>query len=264
MLGAIAGDIIGSVFEGAPIKHRHFPLFVPSSRFTDDTVLTVAVAQALLTDGDYARAIKTFGRRYPDAGYGGLFVRWLFSEQSGGYHSWGNGAAMRVSPVGFALSTESEVLAEARRQAMVTHDHPEGIRGAQAVALAIFLARRGLPAPQLRQELEQRFGYTLSRTLAEIRPHYAFDVSARGSVPEALCAFLESRSYEDAVRGAVSLGGDSDTQACMAGAIAEAAYGLPPDIATRTRRRLPTEFLDVIDDFYQTWNLIRSWGDNHG
>ncbi len=234
MMGAIAGDIVGSVYEAMPCKRKDFPLFRDDCSFTDDTVLTLAVANAILGDGDYQAAVLELGRAWPHAGYGASFFRWLHTDNPGPYNSWGNGAAMRVSPVGFAFDTEEDVLREAARSAAITHDHPEGIKGAQAVALAVWMARTGRDKPAIRHELETRFDYDLGRTLAAIRPEYRFDVSCQGSVPEAVIAFLESDSWEDAVRNAVSLGGDADTQACIAGGIAEAFYG-PLDEATRAR-----------------------------
>ena len=256
MLGAIAGDVIGSVYEGRPIKTTDFPLFSPRSRFTDDTVLTVAVAHALLHDGDYAATLKRFARRYPDAGYGGSFYQWMQSEQTEPYGSWGNGAAMRVSPVGFALDDAEDVLREARRSAAVSHDHPEGIKGAQATALAVFRARTGADPPAIRREIADRFGYDMDRTLDGIRPTYRFDVSCQGSVPESIIAFLESAGYEDAVRKAISLGGDADTMACIAGGVAQAFYGEVPDaIEEEVRGRLPAELLEVVDAFYEAYDL---------
>jgi ADP-ribosylglycohydrolase len=250
MLGAIAGDVIGSTYEARPVKTADFELFPRGSRFTDDTVLTVATADALLGDGDYANAYRRYGRAYPNAGYGGSFYRWLLSEDAGAYNSWGNGAAMRVSPVGFALNTVEDVLAEAARSAAVTHDHPEGIKGAQATALAVFLARTGADKEDIRSEIECRLGYDLGRSLDGIRPTYRFDVSCQGSVPESLIAFLESTDYESAVRNAVSLGGDADTMACIAGGIAQTFYGaVPGQIAREVRSRLPGGFLDVLDRF---------------
>ncbi len=251
MLGAIAGDIAGSVYEWAPVKHTDFPLYTEASRFTDDSVLTIAVAEALLDGEDYVAALQRWGQKYPDAGYGGTFIQWLFNTNPVPYNSWGNGSAMRVSPVGFAADSIDTVLREARRSAAVTHDHPEGIKGAQATALAIFLARNGASKDVIRAELEQRFGYDLGRTLDEIRPNYRFDVSCQGSVPEAIIAFLESEHFEDALRKSISLGGDSDTQACIAGGIAEAFYGgVPEAIAHEVRKRLPGEFIEVIERFY--------------
>ncbi|MBN1260154.1 MAG: ADP-ribosylglycohydrolase family protein [Anaerolineae bacterium] len=260
MLGAIAGDVIGSVYERHPIKTTAFPLFRSRSRFTDDTVLTVAVADAILYGGDYATVIRTYGRRYPRAGYGGLFQRWLASDHPEPYNSWGNGSAMRVSPVGYAFATVDEVLREARRTAEITHNHPEGIKGAQAAALAVFLARTGADKETIRAEIGGRFGYDLQRTVAQLRPTYAFDVSCQGSVPEALIAFLDAVDFEDAVRQAVSLGGDSDTLACIAGAIAEAhdahrGRAIPAPIVRQVRSRLPEDFLHIIDHFHQRYPL---------
>jgi ADP-ribosylglycohydrolase len=219
MLGAIAGDIIGSVYEARSVKTINFELFPSRARFTDDTALTLATAEALLGDGDYAGAYRRYGRAFPNAGYGGSFFGWLFSEHAGPYHSWGNGAAMRVSPVGFALETVEGVLAEAAKSASVTHSHPEGIKGAQATALAVFLARSGERRAKIKSEIQRRFGYDLGRSIDAIRPGYCFDVSCQGSVPESLIAFLESTDYESAVGNAISLGGDADTVACIAGVV---------------------------------------------
>jgi ADP-ribosylglycohydrolase len=250
MIGAIAGDIIGSVYEHDPIKSKDFPLFHPRCEFTDDTVLTVAVADAITSGAPYLQAIRRFGQRYPDAGYGGTFARWLHSPAPQPYGSWGNGAAMRVCPVGFAFATEEDVLEHARKTAAITHDHPEGIKGAQATALAVLLARTGHDKPAIRRRIAASFGYDLNRTLETIRPHYSFDASCQGTVPEALIAFLESDSYEDAVRNAISLGGDSDTLACIAGGIAEAFYGSVPDhILEKVRQILPTDLWDVTQRF---------------
>jgi ADP-ribosylglycohydrolase len=256
MLGAIAGDVIGSVYEHHRIKTTDFPLFQAHSHFTDDTVLTVAVADAILRQADYGETLKAFGRRYPDAGYGSSFYNWLMAAQSQPYHSWGNGAAMRVSPVGFACATAERVLAEAERTAAVSHNHPEGIKGAQAAALAVFLARHGASKEAIRADIAARFGYDLHRTVDDIRPGYTFDVSCQGSVPEALIAFLDSTSYEDAVRQAISLGGDSDTLACIAGGVAQAFYReIPAPIVREVRDRLPAEFLQVIDRFEAAYPL---------
>ncbi|MCB9419773.1 MAG: ADP-ribosylglycohydrolase family protein [Ardenticatenaceae bacterium] len=254
MIGAIAGDVIGSVFERRPIKTTDFPLFSPHSRFTDDTVLTVAVAYAILNGIDYGEAIQDFGRRYPNAGYGGSFFNWLLVEERRPYNSWGNGSAMRVSPVGWAFDSLDAVLAEAEKSAAVTHNHPEGIMGAQATAVAIHLARKGHSKTDIKAEISRRFGYDLERTVDGIRPFYHFDVSCQGSVPESIIAFLESDSVEDAIRKAVSLGGDTDTMGCIAGGIAEAFYGqIPPKITSEVRRRLPDEFLTIIDTFQSTF-----------
>lgn len=229
MLGAIAGDIIGSRFEHAAFKSTEFSLFHPRCRFTDDTVLTVALADSLLHGVPYVELLKSYYQSYPHAGYGGNFHRWARSDRSEPYNSWGNGSAMRVSPVGFAFDTLEEVLDQARRSAEVTHDHPEGIKGAQAVASSVFLARAGQTREQIKEYVEKSFGYDLSTPLEKIRPRYCFEVSCRASVPQAIRSFLESRDFEDAVRLAVSLGGDSDTLACMAGGIAQAFYGGVPE-----------------------------------
>ncbi len=254
MIGAIAGDIIGSAYEFHPIKTKDFPLFPPGARFTDDSVLTVAIAHAILTGADYGEAVRTWGLRFPNAGYGSGFRRWLWAAQPRPYGSWGNGAAMRVSAVGFAFASRDEVLAEARRTAAITHDHPEGIRGAEATALAIFLARAGRTRAQVRVQVAAHSGYDLDRTLAELRPAYAFDPSCQGTVPAALIAFLESASYEDAVRNAVSLGGDADTLACIAGGVAAAFYGgVPPAIRAAVERILAPELWQVVLAFEQRY-----------
>lgn len=256
MFGAIAGDIIGSVYEQFPIKTTSFPLFSKFSRFTDDTVLTLAIADAILNKIDYATALKTYGRRYPAAGYGMSFHRWIHSCSSEPYNSWGNGSAMRVSPVGFAFDTIEEVLKEAEKTAAVTHNHPEGIKGAQATALAVFLASQGSSKAQIRQEINARFSYNLERSLDEIRPGYFFDVSCQGSVPESMIAFFESVDFEDAVRQAISLGGDSDTMGCIAGGIAQAFYGeIPKEIIIEVKKRLPSEFLTIIDQFNSKFGI---------
>ena len=260
MLGAIAGDVIGSVYERLPVRSTDFPLFPRGARFTDDTVLTIATAEAILTGGDYRDAYLSWGRRYPAAGYGPGFKRWLQRDHPATPPSLGNGSAMRVSPVGWAFSSEDEVLREARRSAVVSHDHPEGIKGAQAVALAVYLARTGATKGDIRREIADRFGYDLDRTIAEIRPTYRlgvrFDMTCEGSVPEAIVAFLDSESYEDAVRLAVSLAGDSDTQACIAGAIAEAHFGsVPTEIASEVQSRLTPEMIAVLDRFRRNYPL---------
>ncbi|MFL5381335.1 MAG: ADP-ribosylglycohydrolase family protein [Longimicrobiaceae bacterium] len=250
MLGAIAGDVIGSVHEHTMQKSATFPLFTPRSRFTDDTVLTVATAEAILTGTPYGMAYHVYGRRYPDAGYGGLFIDWLMSNRPRSYHGWGNGSAMRVSPIGWAFHTREEVLREAERSAAFTHDHPEGIKGAQATALAVFLARCGASKEDIRDELSELFDYDLRRNIDQIRDGYQPDVSCRGSVPEAIIAFLDASCFEDAIRLAVSLGGDADTQATIAGGIAEAFHRhVPALIAVKVRNLLPPEFIDIIDRF---------------
>lgn len=252
MLGAMIGDIIGSVYEWHNIKTEEFDFLKSDCFFTDDTVLTAATAKALMGGMSYVEAYQDFARRYPGRGYGGNFSHWIHADNPKPYNSWGNGSAMRISPVGFAFDSVDEVLAEAERSAAVTHNHPEGIKGAQATALAILLGRQGATLEDIRREITIRFEYDLNRTLDEIRPGYRFDVSCQGSVPEAMIAFLESTSYEDAVRKAISLGGDSDTIACITGGIAEAFYGGVPDkIAEKGRSYLPEEFLEIVDEFYE-------------
>ena len=255
MLGAIAGDIIGSVYEGKKhwmrVRSADFqPLFSPHARFTDDTVLTVAVADALLHGLDLVESLKGYFARYPGAGFGGDFKRWAASEATEPYGSWGNGSAMRVSPVGWAFDTLDEVLYRSKETARVTHDHPEGVKGAQATAAAIFLARTGSTKAEVRDEIERRFQYDLSFRLDDIRPTFAFDSSCQGTVPPALVAFLESDDYESTVRLAISLGGDCDTLACIAGSVAEAFYGgVPEAIRGRALAVLDDELHAVVAEF---------------
>lgn len=258
MIGVIAGDVIGSAHEHALTKCTDFPLFNPHCRFTDDTVLTIATAYAILTSSPYATAYRLFGRHYPDAGYGGSFYDWLFAEEPRPYNSWGNGSAMRVAPVGFAFEKADDVLREAALSAAVTHNHEEGIKGAQATALAVFMARSGASKDDIRKDLVQRFGYNLHRTVEQIRPVYRWDVSCQRSVPEAIVAFLDSSDVEDSIRLAVSLGGDADTQAAIAGGIAEAYYRhVPQAIVEPVRQRLPAAFIEIIDGFEEAFPLKR-------
>jgi ADP-ribosylglycohydrolase len=269
MLGAIAGDIIGSVYEGkvAWMSARtpgFRPLFHPLCRFTDDTVLTVAVAESLLRGADLVDLFKDYARRYPRAGYGGNFRRWAASDDREPYQSWGNGSAMRVSPVGFAYDSLAEVLLRARRTAEVTHDHPEGINGALATAAAVFLARTGGDKEQIRDYVERTFGYRLDRSIDELRPRFQFDVSCRRTVPPAIRAFLESTDYESAVRLAVSLGGDADTLGCIAGGIAQAYYGVPAEIRDRAMRELDEPLRAIVEEFEERFpHPARSIGMGH-
>jgi ADP-ribosylglycohydrolase len=235
MIGAIAGDIIGSVYEYSHGKVTDFQLFQFESKFTDDTVLTVAVADCLLHKKDYAKTIKEYARRYPNAGYGGSFVVWMDSPDSKPYNSFGNGSAMRVSPVGFFE---------------VTHNHPEGIKGAQATAAAVFLARTGSSKPEIKDYVTKQFGYNLDRKLDDIRKTYDYDITCQGTVPESIIAFLESKDYEDAIRKAISLVGDADTLACITGGIAQAFYKhISPEIIVETRKRLTSDLLKIVDQF---------------
>lgn len=250
LLGAIAGDIIGSRYEWHPVKTTDFELLHDDCFFTDDTVLTIAVASALLQGGTFAEEIWDLGNRYPDRGYGNNFMRWLSGSKKEPYHSYGNGSALRVSPIGWAFNTVEDVLENAYQSAVVTHDHPEGIKGAQSVALAVWMSRQKSSKEEIRSEITKRFGYDLDRTLAEIRPLYTFDVTCQGSVPEAIIAFLESQDYESAVRNAISLGGDADTQAAIAGSIAEAYYGpISNELVHFVKKVLPDEFWKVIKEF---------------
>ena len=227
MFGVILGDITGSVREFFPFKSKEISVPPSDGFLTDDTCLTIATAECLLTGKDYATAYQETFHRHPNVGYGHNFARWGTGEIQGPYNSWGNGSAMRVAPVAYARDSAEEVLAEAKRSAEVTHNHPEGIQGAQATALCVYMARTGASKADIRNEIVRRFNYDLNRTLDEIRPEYSFDVSCQGSVPESILSFLESNSLDDAIRNAVSLGGDADTMACIAGGIAEAFYGPP-------------------------------------
>jgi len=252
MLGAIAGDIIGSLYENLRTKRKDFRLFTPVSTFTDDTVLTVAVADALLTDNDYGSKIRAYARRYPLRGYGPKFMLWMLSTSPRPYNSLGNGSAMRVSPVAHAFKSAEEVIEHAKRSAECTHNHPEGIKGAQATALAIFMARSRASKDEIRSEISSRYGYDLSRSLDDIRPAYRLNLTCPGSVPEAIIAFLDSVNFEDAIRNAVSLGGDADTQAAIAGAIAESFYGeIPVEILNGVAKRLNRRFKQIIVEFYR-------------
>ena len=250
LFGAIAGDIIGSRHEWKACTDPKFALFSKSSKFTDDSVLTVAVADAILNQRGYGDVIVEYARRYPKAGYGSYFRRWLKEDGVEPYNSFGNGSAMRVSSVGWAFDTVEDVMREAKRSASVTHNHPEGVKGAQAVALAIYLARIGVEREEIRQEIETLFGYDLKRTLDEIRPTYQWDSTCPRSVPESIIAFLESTDFESAVRNAVLLGGDADTMAAISGSIAEAYYGgVPNEIEIEIRRRLQPELLGIVELF---------------
>ncbi|HMV84256.1 MAG TPA: ADP-ribosylglycohydrolase family protein [Blastocatellia bacterium] len=256
MIGAIVGDIIGSVYEWDNIGTKQFELFHPDCLFTDDSVLTIALAEAILTRQDYVVLMKSYYRRYPDAGYGGMFHYWAQSADSRPYNSWGNGAAMRISPVGFAFDTLDEVLAKAEHYTAITHNHPEGIKGAQTTAAAIFLARTGSTKAEIKDYVTTNFGYDLSKTLDEIRPTYTFNESCQGTVPQAITAFLESVDFEDAIRNAISLGGDSDTLACITGGIAEAFYGGVPDfIANQAMALLDDDLRRVTTAFLNSYPL---------
>lgn len=250
MIAAIAGDIIGSVHEKANLKRMNFELFQKNSRFTDDTVMTLAVADAILHQKPYGPTMHAFGRKYPDRGYGGNFRKWLLSDDPQPYNSWGNGSAMRVSPVGWAFHDLSTVNQEAAATAQPSHNHPEGIKGAQAIATAVFLARKGNSKDKIKEYITRNYGYDLNRHIKQIRKTYGFDVSCAGSVPEAIIAFLDSENVEHAIRLGISLGGDADTIACMAGAIAQAFY-----------QEVPREMYEKVEECLgpELWALLKAF-----
>ena len=258
MYGAILGDIIGSPYEfDMGDKTKDFPLFRADSMFTDDSVMTIAVADALLSEAKDPERIKTllvysmkrWGKKLPDAGYGGMFYRWLFTDDSQPYGSFGNGSAMRVASAGWLYDTLEETREKARLTAEVTHNHPEGIKGAESVAAVIWLARNGKSKQEIREYVIKEFGYDLSRTCDEIRPGYYHVESCQQTVPEAITAFLEGESFEDVIRTAVSLGGDCDTLTCIAGSMAEAFYGVPEELKEECRKRITPEMKEVLDRF---------------
>lgn len=260
MLGALIGDIAGSPYEWSNCKSKDFPLLEPRCRMTDDSVMTAAVASAVLM-GDLENLdafrqnviteMRRLGNQFPGLGYGPRFERWLKAEDPQPYHSLGNGSAMRVSPVAWAAESLSQCLALAKASAEVTHDHPDGIAGACCVAGAVYLARTGADKEAIRDHVTRY--YPLNFTLDEIREAYQFDVSCAGSVPQAMEAFLEAADFEDAIRGAVSIGGDSDTIACMAGAVAAAFYGIPRDIREAALAFLEGEVRNIFDRFIQVY-----------
>ena len=260
MYGAILGDIIGSPYEfDCGEKTKEFELFPAYARFTDDTVMTIAVAEALIGLGadadeehvkaDVVRFMRHWGRCYPRVGYGGLFRQWLVTDDPQPYGSYGNGSAMRVSSVGWLYDSLMRTREVARWTAEATHNHPEGVKGAETVASAIYLGRMGHSKEGIKDYITQEFGYDLTRTLDEIRPTYSMDATCPGSVPEAITAFLESTDVIDAIRNAVSLGGDTDTTACIAGSIAEAFYGCPDDLHEECVKRIPADMREVLFAF---------------
>ena len=259
MYGAFLGDMIGAPYEFyRGNKSKDFPLFTDESQFTDDSVMTAAVCEALMdssgrSDGEIKAALvssmQKWGRRYPNAGYGARFIGWIASKKPKPYNSFGNGSAMRVSSVGWLYDSIDEVRRIARLTAEVTHNHPEGIKGAEATASAIFLARTGSSKDEIKSYITTEFGYDLSRTCDEIRPAYHHDESCQRTVPEAITAFLEGADFEDVIRTAVSLGGDCDTLTCIAGSIAEAFYGVPEELICECRGRLSDDILEVSDRF---------------
>ena len=254
MLGAIVGDIVGSVYEFNNTKSINFELFTPWSNFTDDSVMTLAVAKWLVEDEAHTihyliYCMQELGNRYPYAGYGGRFGMWLEEDNPQPYNSWGNGAGMRVSPVGLYAKTLDEALALATVTASVSHNHPEGVKGAQAIAASVFLCKEGKSKQEIKEYVEKTFFYNLDRTIAEIRPEYEYDVSCQGSVPEAIIAFMEGNSFEEVIRLAISIGGDSDTIGAMAGAIAACMYPIPNDIVKRCNDILTEDLREIKDLF---------------
>lgn len=250
ILGAIAGDIIGSIYEMKEIDSFDFDFYDERCRFTDDTILTVAVADCILHQKDFSKTIWEYGRKYPGRGFGGTFRKWLKSEDRIPYNSFGNGSAMRASAVGFAYDDLEQVLDVAKQSAEVTHNHPEGIKGAQATAAAVFLARTGHSKDKIREYISQTFQYDLNFTVESLRPHYGFDVSCQGSVPQAIVSFLDSTDYENAIRLGISLNGDSDTIACIAGGIAAAYYQeIPKEVVEFVVGKLDEELLEVTLEF---------------
>lgn len=251
IIGAIIGDVVGSFYEFYNCKSTNIALFTSGTTFTDDTVMTIAVADWLLSGVPLQKTMPDWGTEYPNRGYGGMFYEWLFySKDKEPYNSFGNGAGMRVSPCGYFARSLNEALELAKQSAEVTHNHPEGIKGAQAIATAIFLARQQKSKDDIREYIEQTFDYNLHRTCDEIRPTYQFDETCQGSCPEAIIAFLDSHDYESAIRLAISLGGDSDTIACMTGGIAAAYYGIPTWIVKYVvSEYLPQNMRDIIGNF---------------
>lgn len=251
IIGAVIGDIVGSRFERDDInpKSTDFDLFTSKNRFTDDTVLTVAVADWLMTGGDIAAMLRKWGHKYPFCGFGPRFRQWLYADTPEPCNSYGNGSAMRVSPIGFRARTLEEAAALAERSAEVTHNHPLGLTGAKATATAIFLARTGASKDEIRNCIERDFDYDLRFGCDLIRPKYRFNVTCQGTCPHAIAAFLDSTDYESAIRLAVSLGGDSDTLACIAGGIAAAFYGVPDNLTEQAMEYLPYDLAKVICRF---------------
>jgi type I restriction enzyme M protein len=256
MIGAIIGDIAGSRFEWHNHKSKEFELFTNRCGPTDDSIMTLAVAKAIMNcAGDYSRleseaisCMQEYGRRYPDAGYGGRFYRWIFSSNPKPYNSYGNGAAMRVSPCGFAAKSLEEAMLLARTVTQVTHNHPESMKAAEAVISAIYLARIGKTLEEIQDYITERY-YRIDFTLDEIRPSYHFDVSCQGSVPQAFAALFESSGFEDAIRNAISIGGDSDTIAAITGGMAEAYYGVPEDIRKQAMGFLDDDLSGILLEF---------------
>ena len=250
IIGAIAGDVIGSVYEWHNVKVTDFNLFNSNCDFTDDSVLTIAIADCILHHKDFAKTTWEYGRKFRGRGYGGSFREWLKSENPKPYGSYGNGSAMRVSAVGFAFDDSAKVMEVAKQTAEFTHNHPEGVKGAQATAIAILMARQGKSKQDIKKYISETFNYNLDFTLDCIRATYKFDETCQGSVPQAIVSFLESTDFESAIRLAISIGGDSDTIACITGGIASAFYKeIPTEILDFVNSKLPTEFIEILNKF---------------
>lgn len=256
IIGAVAGDMVGSLHKGKKPGPESFDLLNDRPDFTSDTVLNVAVMESLLRERDYARSLKVYGRKYKDRDYGKAFDRWLQQDDPKPYHSWNNGAALRVSPIGFACRTLKEVSDEAYNCASVSHNHPDGIKGAVAIAVSVFLARNGRTKDEIRDYIESTFSYDLHRQIDHIRPDYYYDRSSEASVPESIIAFLDSTDYENAIRLAISLGGDSGRLACLTGGIAQAFYKeVPVKITNYVIEQLPHQMLETLNEFSKTYPL---------
>lgn len=259
LYGTIFGDIAGSTYEFRACRNYKFTTVPEKSHFTDDTVMTLAVASWLMKDPDdlevLVKEMQFFGNRYPKAGYGGMFRKWLIAEYPKPYNSFGNGSAMRVSPCAWVAKSLDEALFLAEKSAIVTHNHPEGVKGAQAVAAAIWMARNGSTKEEIKAYIESTFEYNLSRTIKEIKESgYDFDSTCQGSVPESIIAFLEGNDYEEVIRLAIYLGGDADTQAAIAGSIAEAFYDMPVRFIGDVEKRLDKYLLSVLNKFNEFCN----------
>jgi len=273
MYGAILGDIIGSVYEGDRhnVKHKDFPLFAENSRFTDDTLMTIAIADGIMNAGmtddvdllkkALVQSMQKFGRKYPDIGYGPRFRKWIFSDNPEPYYSYGNGAAMRVSSIAWLYQNDFNMMrTAARASAEVTHNHLESVKAAEATSCIIFMANRGENKQAISNYVKEEFGYNLDSSCDEIRPNYHFDVSCQGTMPPAIMSFLEGCNFEDVIRTAISLGGDSDTIGAIAGGMAEAYYGIPKRLIDECRKRLDRELLDVVDRFTDVLKRMRKNG----
>ena len=258
MIGAIIGDIRGSPYEGRRMKFfdYDFPLFDERSTFTDDTILTIATAKAILEDASYKDKYLELGRKYKNKGYGGAFQAWLYSNNPQPYDSWGNGSAMRVNPIGLYFDDVKQILEEAKTSSIVTHNHPDAVEGAQAISLGIYWAKIGRSKKEIKDGIKKHFTYKFDKDVSFYKNNYKFDLTCKGTVPQAMTAFFESTDFESCIRHAVLMGGDTDTLACIAGSLAEAFYKhIPEDIAMEALQKIPNEFIAVIKEFYKTMKV---------